>query len=63
MGHTSRTEIARTKARLVETGLVDTDAEVSGVGRPRHRLVLGDSVPDGATGADLLARGRAALCE
>jgi len=60
---TSRTEVARSKARLIETGLVETEREPVGVGRPRHRLVLADDEPTDLTGAELLARGRAALCE
>ncbi|QZP38532.1 transcriptional regulator TbsP domain-containing protein [Halobaculum magnesiiphilum] len=63
IGLSSRTEIARSKSRLVETGLVETEREPVGVGRPRHRLVLaGDGNPE-PTGAELLALGRSALCE
>ncbi|WP_348608711.1 transcriptional regulator TbsP domain-containing protein [Halobaculum rarum] len=63
IGLTSRTEVARAKARLIETGLVETEREPVGVGRPRHRLVLASDEPTDLTGAELLARGRAALCE
>lgn len=63
IGLSSRTEIARSKARLVDAGLVETEREPVGVGRPRHRLVLaGDGNPE-PTGAELLAHGRSALRE
>lgn len=63
IGLTSRTEVARSKARLIETGLVETEREPVGVGRPRHRLVLAGDEPTDLTGAELLERGRTALCE
>ncbi|MXR42179.1 hypothetical protein GRX01_12620 [Halobaculum sp. WSA2] len=61
VGLSSRTEIARSKARLVEAGLVETEREPAGVGRPRHRLVLASGGPTDPTGGELLDRGRAAL--
>ncbi|MFC7137223.1 transcriptional regulator TbsP domain-containing protein [Halobaculum litoreum] len=42
VGVSSRTEVARAKARLVDAGVVDTVREPVGVGRPRHRLVPAD---------------------
>ena len=63
VGLTSRTEVARSKARLIETGLVGTEREPVGVGRPRHRLVLASDETTDLTGAELLARGRAALSD
>jgi len=61
VGLSSRTEIARSKARLIEGGLVETEREPVGVGRPRHRLVLANGGPTDPTGGELLDRGRAAL--
>lgn len=59
----SRTEIARSKARLIEAGIVETEREPVGVGRPRHRLVLASDETTDPTGAELLDRGRAVLGE
>ncbi|UIO99126.1 DUF5821 family protein [Halobaculum sp. CBA1158] len=63
VGLSSRTEIARAKSRLIDAGLVDTEREPVGVGRPRHRLVPGDDRLESAPPADLLAIGRAALAD
>lgn len=61
VGFSSRTEIARAKTRLVESGIIDTEREPAGVGRPRHRLIPADESLADATAADLLSRGRNAL--
>ncbi|WP_435064761.1 transcriptional regulator TbsP domain-containing protein [Halobaculum sp. EA56] len=61
VGFSSRTEIARAKARLVDAGLVDTEREPVGVGRPRHRLVVADDRLADAGPVTLLERGREAL--
>ncbi|MFC7096345.1 transcriptional regulator TbsP domain-containing protein [Halobaculum marinum] len=52
----SRTEIARAKSRLVDAGVVDTEREPVGVGRPRHRLVLADEAFAGLAPATLVER-------
>ena len=61
VGFSSRTEIARAKATLVDAGLVDTERVPAGVGRPRHRLVLADAGLAEADPAALVAAARESI--
>ncbi|MFC7068954.1 transcriptional regulator TbsP domain-containing protein [Halobaculum lipolyticum] len=63
VGVSSRTEVARAKSRLVDAGLVDTEREPAGVGRPRHRLVVADDRTADATPTALVAAVRARVEE
>lgn len=63
VGVSSRTEVSRAKSRLVDAGLVDTEREAAGVGRPRHRLVVDDDALAAATPAELVTAARTSVEE
>ena len=53
VGIASKATFSRTKSRLEEMGLIDTEKVPIDVGRPRLRLKLGDERLDGASNGEL----------
>ncbi|PSQ37416.1 hypothetical protein BRD05_00685, partial [Halobacteriales archaeon QS_9_70_65] len=53
IGIASKATFSRTKSRLEETGLIDTEKVPIDVGRPRLRLKLGDERLEGTDNGQL----------